>query len=342
MSLVSRVINSALLKNDLKYGIKSLRVVEGIDADIKVSVYDIKTGLKANANGKRTGWAASIIKLPVMISTLQEIEKGNLSLNTKLKKDSKYTLEYCDMISTLQEGTPVPIKTLLEYMITASDNEATNMLADEIGIQKINRSMWDLGLKRTMLGHLLCPNVPRYTSKFNPDGSNITCPNDMVKIMRHVYDGSFSKLSPKVRELSDKYLSKTNPFYLNKGVFKKQKIKAKVGIISDPKDGNDTHEVGIINDHLIVCIMLNKINQKRLKENKSKKNTYSSSLNNLLYQSSYVKPGSLEETNQKNSCLDLFFGQEESYFDDFFMPSGTSTIFNELMDTIGLYTNKTI
>ena len=43
--------------------------------------------------------------------------------------------------------------------------------------------------------------------------------------------------------------------------FKQRDIKSKEGIISDIKDGNDMHGVGIIDNHLIVSIMMNKVGQ---------------------------------------------------------------------------------
>lgn len=109
-------------------------------------------------------------------------------------------------------------------------------------------------------------NVPRYTSEFNPDGSNITCTDDMIDSMRHIYDEKFTKLSSKERVLSNILMSYTSPYFLNQGKFKKKNIKSKVGFISDFEDGDDVHEVGIIDDRLMLCIMMNKIGQGKKKK----------------------------------------------------------------------------
>jgi len=247
------------LKNSLESTISNLK--ENFEGEIKVSLYDINKGLEADVDGNKIGWAASIIKVPIMITTLQEIEKGNLSLLSQLKVDHKYTLEPYDYTSKLADGSFIPTYKLLYHMMVESDNEAANILANEIGIENINKSVQDLGLEKTMLGHLLCPRAERYMSQFNLDGSNITCPNDMVTLMRHIYDRKFSKLESGVRLASDWILSHTFPSYLRKGKFEHKNIKAKVGYISDPEDGKDIHEVGIIDDNFIVCVMLNKVKQ---------------------------------------------------------------------------------
>lgn len=262
--MIKKIMTQYALKKDLGRTIKELKREYGVDADIKVGLYNILDKTKISIDGNQLGWAASIIKVPLMVSILEEIEKDKLSLDTQLEVDHRFTLESSDFISRLPEGSYVPVKELLYHMIVESDNEATNILADEIGIDIVNNSAWNLGLGNTMFGHLLCSKAPRYSSKFNPDGSNVTCPDDMVTIMRHIYDDSFSKLSPRIRELSDSFLSATHPMYLNQGKFEKGKrIKAKIGLISDPEDGSDIHEVGIIDDYLIVCIMLNKFDQNK-------------------------------------------------------------------------------
>jgi hypothetical protein len=194
-----------------------------------------------------------------MIATLEEIRKGNLSLESTLRTNHLFCLEKFDPVSRMLYKEPITVDALLNYMIRHSDNEATNILADHIGISGINAYALYLGLKKTMLGHLLCKTNTRYTSDFNPDGSNITTPNDMVKIFRQIYDKDSSDLDLEVQKEADRILSKTNATYLTSPSFRKSNVKAKIGQIFSEKDGADLHEVGIIDDRLIVCLMANKI-----------------------------------------------------------------------------------
>ena len=80
----------------------------------------------------------------------------------------------------------------------------------------------------------------------------------MTKLLRHIYDKPYSKLSPFVRTCSDMILSRTQPSILSLG---SKRIKAKIGYISDIKDGADIHEVGIIDDEIILSVMLNKFDK---------------------------------------------------------------------------------
>ena len=254
-------MTSNRLQNDLEAVVAGLQ--GELDAEVKVSVHDVTSGLAASVNGREPGWAASIIKVPILVVITREIEEGRLTLATELTVDHQFTLDPTDYVSRLRDGARITVQELLEHMIVASDNEATNVLADHVGVERTNEVMGELGMHRSMLGHLLCHNVPRHASDINPDGSNITCTDDMVTIMRHIYDERFSRLTPGERRLSDSVMAETTASYLDVGAFRERCIKEKRGYIADPEAGCDVHTVGIVDDRLIVCIMLNKVGQKR-------------------------------------------------------------------------------
>jgi beta-lactamase class A len=247
----SRIFLEKSLNNIIETAIK-----QGFDGEPKISVYDINTGVSYNIKGDSPGWAASIIKFPIMVAAMKEINQGNLGLEEKLAINHKFTLEQADLMSRLPNGELISLPELICEMIVHSDNEATNMIANRIGVETINNFMWDIDMNKSMLGHLLCPKMPRYTSRFNRDGSNITTPNDMVQAIRQVYDEKFSKLDENTRKLSDYFFTFTE----------RENIKSKIGFISDFKDGEDFHEVGIIGNRIIYAIMINKIKQKEIKK----------------------------------------------------------------------------
>lgn len=174
-------------------------------------------------------------------------------------------------------------------------------------------------MERSMLGHLLCPGVPRYTSQFNPDGSNITTPNDMVTLTRHIYDKNFSKLDKETRAFSNAFLSLTRPAYISTRNMADRTIKAKIGVISDPDAGSDIHETGIIDDNLAVCIMLNKIGQQRIKTRRAKGSFFESSLE--LEMDRYFSPDAISLQSYSSRRYGIT----------------TDRVFSELMNVIEKY-----
>jgi beta-lactamase class A len=247
------------LQNNLQKIVTYLEDVFPGQGEIKVSVNDLETNTFCSVNGKNTGWAASIIKLPVMLYVLDCVDKGNMSLFDSIEVNHKYMLEFYDFTSRQPDGTKMHINNLIYHMIVESDNEATNLLVDHLGIKEFNNYMCSLGMNKTMLGHLLCPKVPRYTAEFNEDGSNITCTDDMNVCLRQIYDCSFSKLSIETREMAKSYMELTSSSVLKRGCFSSSKVNSKIGVIFDTECGGDNHEVGIVDDRFVVSLMVNKI-----------------------------------------------------------------------------------
>ncbi len=92
-----------------------------------VSVIDLDSGLQASYNGSQVFLAASTYKVYVAYYAASQIEKGNLSWNTKLP--SGQTIAQC-----------------YEKMIVISDNPCAIAIRDKLGAQNINNALRNIGL----------------------------------------------------------------------------------------------------------------------------------------------------------------------------------------------------
>ncbi|MBT2692464.1 serine hydrolase [Bacillus sp. ISL-55] len=94
--------------------------------------------------------SASLIKLPMLLEALRLIEAG------KLQKDKIVTIKESDKIGdtgVLQamKVKQLTVEDLLSLMIIVSDNSATNLLIDLIGINSINSTISMIGMKNSIL-----------------------------------------------------------------------------------------------------------------------------------------------------------------------------------------------
>lgn len=234
-------------------------------AIVSVAFHDLKKRMPDfYINARKLGWAASIIKVPVMIETVRAVDNGRLSLDEELIVDHCYTLEVTDHVRYLPMGTGITVRELLHHMIVSSDNEATNMLAEKCGLENINQTMQKLGANRTMLAHLLAPKVPRLYTSWNPEGSNLTTARDMTQLLTGIYtDTSASAEScAQMREI----LERQGGVILGQYLPHETIIGGKVGMISDPATGDDVHDVGVINGDYVLSIMCNRIGRRGIKE----------------------------------------------------------------------------
>ncbi|MBN2053095.1 serine hydrolase [Candidatus Woesearchaeota archaeon] len=216
-----------------------------------------------DVNGNNIGWAASTIKVPVMIEVFNQAAKGIISLEERVEINHKHTLEKTDFISRLPANKKLDFWTLVYFMIVHSDNEATNILADRIGLENINNTCQELGAKHTMIGHLLLPKALRLISDFNPEGSNVTTSNDMNLLLSLIYRKEIAN-QEYCNEMIN-FLENTSQNFLGSYLPESTKIGNKVGYISDPAAGDDMHDVGVINRSYILSVMLNKVRSDEIK-----------------------------------------------------------------------------
>lgn len=81
---------------------------------------------------------ASTIKTFILACLFDEIEKGNASLEDMLTYEESHTVDGSGVLCALEPGIALRVKDVATLMIIVSDNIATNMMIDYLGIGKIN------------------------------------------------------------------------------------------------------------------------------------------------------------------------------------------------------------
>ena len=103
-------------------------------------------------NGKRRFVAASTVKIPIMIELFRQVEAGEQSLMAEhvLRAEDKTTGS--GVLGNLHDGLALTIGDLAYLMMSISDNAATNILIDRVGIDRVNDTMRGLGMLTSTLG----------------------------------------------------------------------------------------------------------------------------------------------------------------------------------------------
>lgn len=124
-------------------------LVENLKGDYGVFVQDLATGEGYGFNTEKIFTAASLIKLPVLLTLYKEAEAGNLDLDTKYalkvgdKRGGAGSLQYKPV------GYVTTYRKMAELMGEQSDNTAFNVLSKILSEEKIQKIIDDLGMKRT-------------------------------------------------------------------------------------------------------------------------------------------------------------------------------------------------
>lgn len=98
---------------------------------------------------------ASTIKVYILAALYQAVEQGKASLKDMLTCEERFWIDGSGILGSLEVGTKLSVKNVATLMIIVSDNIATNMLIDYLGIDYINDCIQKLGCKDTKLHNVL-------------------------------------------------------------------------------------------------------------------------------------------------------------------------------------------
>lgn len=150
------------------------------------SVIDLTNGSVASFQGDTQIPSASMIKLLIAYTFLEQVKAQNQSL------DAFYTLQPQDLVGGtgtligLGAGASITYRDALMRMIDVSDNVGANILIDAVGFDAINASATKLGLAQTSLNRRMMDE-----NAIANGIENYTSANDLATLLKMVYDGTF-------------------------------------------------------------------------------------------------------------------------------------------------------
>ena len=133
------------------------------------SIYfkDLTTGEHFGYNEQEPMCAASVIKLTVMAELFRQVEAGQVSREQKLVVADENRVPICGVLTLMHSGMEVTPMDLCWLMITISDNMATNMLIDLLGVDNIQENIRRLGLEGVSISRKLFEKRPGFREKTN-------------------------------------------------------------------------------------------------------------------------------------------------------------------------------
>ncbi|MGA7885292.1 MAG: serine hydrolase [Acidobacteriaceae bacterium] len=119
----------------------------------KVSVYahDLATGQTVEIDDDQPVPTASTIKLTILYTALQEIRAGRLGFTDPITLLHEDKVPGSGVLLFFDTPLHLNVKDTLTLMINQSDNTATNLMIDRLGLKTIDDQIVALGLKNTWL-----------------------------------------------------------------------------------------------------------------------------------------------------------------------------------------------
>lgn len=155
------------------------------------------TGEEFGFNENDEFFAASVIKLPMFMYLSKLDAEGKISMDERIQPREEDRVPICGALTLFTDLPEVSIRTLCNLMISLSDNMATNILIDRLGVEEYQKGFKEMGLEGTVLRRKL------YDEEASGKGlQNKIVPKEIGKLLEQMYRREF--VNPKVsQEIED-------------------------------------------------------------------------------------------------------------------------------------------
>ena len=157
-----------------------------------IVVKDLETGWELSYGKNQLFPSASLVKIPLMAACFLAADQGRIKLDRNIALKSVDKLTGSGVLKDMPAGTTFSVERLTGLMIYDSDNTATNIVTNLLGIDYLNRTFKTFGLKDTELSRKIADYRLR-----DKGIENYTTAEDMALLLEKIYR----------RTLGNKYVS---------------------------------------------------------------------------------------------------------------------------------------
>ena len=149
-----------------------------VDGVVGYEIVDLTSNERVASLERETFPTASAIKLAIVYELFKQAGEGRLKLDETLTLDRSKAVGGSGVL--VHMGTPtLSLRDYATLMVTLSDNTATNVLIDRLGMADITRRMQQLGLPGTLLRrHMMDGAAARRGDE------NVSTPGELVALLK--------------------------------------------------------------------------------------------------------------------------------------------------------------
>jgi beta-lactamase class A len=118
---------------------------------VTLFAHNLKTSETASLFPDQLVKTASVIKLGILLDAAEQIRNGQANLDEHLTLTKANQVQGSGVLGILDTPLPLTLRDTLTLMVVLSDNTATNLAIDRLGLTHINQTLHDAGLDHTYL-----------------------------------------------------------------------------------------------------------------------------------------------------------------------------------------------
>lgn len=186
--------------------------ISRFNGEVGFVVKDLKTNREISFNKDKLFPSASLVKVPIMAACFLSAAQGNIKLERNIALKASDKLTGSGALKDMPAGSTFSVERLIGLMIYDSDNTATNIITNLMGINYLNSTFKVFGLKNTALSRKIADYQLR-----DQGIENYTTAEDMASLFEKMYLGKIYSKSVSGQCIAVLKLARTNdriPKYL--------------------------------------------------------------------------------------------------------------------------------
>jgi beta-lactamase class A len=125
--------------------------LDSLDARTSFFARHLPTGRELAVRADQPMNSLSVIKIPIMILAYRDAEAGSLDLEERYLIRPEDMRRGSGLLRTFAPGLEPTYRGLITQMIVTSDNTATDIMIERLGLARVNAMLQDLGYEQTRL-----------------------------------------------------------------------------------------------------------------------------------------------------------------------------------------------
>jgi beta-lactamase class A len=232
-----------------------LDIDRGLDGVMGVAIVDLTDGHKYLLHANDVYPQASSIKICVLAELYRQAQQGKLKLTDLYTVNAADLVQDSDIMGGLTPGvTQITLRDLATMMVAVSDNSATNVLIDRVGMDNVNAFLNAQGLRDTRLRRKMMDLKAAAEGR-----ENVSTPNEMLNLLQALYRGEILN-----KEMTDdffKVLSTHKDSWIPRNLPDDLKIADKPGALEGVR--NDSGVIFVDKRPYVLCVMTTYLHRER-------------------------------------------------------------------------------
>lgn len=161
------------------------RTAASLDGVMGIYAQNLDTGQTFAVNADRVFPQGSSIKIPILITLLRQDQQGRLHLSDRIVVRRAEMVGGSGVLQDFGDGTSsLALRDLAALMVVLSDNTATNILIDRVGMAKVDAEIREAGLTHTLLARKMMDQAAERV-----DHENVSTPREMATLIEKLDRG---------------------------------------------------------------------------------------------------------------------------------------------------------